>query len=503
MFLRQLYDSTLAQASYMIGCQAVGEAIVIDPLRDVAPYVALAASEGLRIVAVTETHIHADFVSGVRELAARTGATVYVSGEGGTEWRYGFASDDPEPPQGERRRRERGPGERVHVVHDGDRITVGNIWLDVWHTPGHTPEHISFLVTDSPRGAGPMGIVTGDFVFVGDVGRPDLLERAAGVSGSMEGSARDLYRSLARFRSLPDHLQVLPGHGAGSACGKALGAIPSSTVGYEKLSNWALGDLSEETFVASVLDGQPEPPRYFARMKRINRDGPPVLGVVAQAQAIAPASITRYAADAALAARTNGRESRTWIVDLRSSAAFSAAHIPGAVSVPFGRSFASWAGTVLPEDAEIVLLCDEGYPAGAVRMLSLTGFDRVIGWMSATDAAAAWRDAGNVLSALHELDIRSLSSSGGALQLDALPVVDVRDDREWKAGHVADAVHVSLGQIAAGTALLPDRPFAVHCQSGARSVIAASLLHRLGRTDVVNLTGGFAAWAAAGLPIAR
>lgn len=482
MFLRQFYDDVLAQASYMIACQAVGEAIVIDPLRDVDAYVAVAAREGLRIVAVTETHIHADFVSGARELAARTGATIYLSGEGGPDWQYGYATSAAD-------------GERVQLVRDGDRITVGNVHLDVWHTPGHTPEHLAFLVTDTPRAAGAMGIVSGDFVFVGDVGRPDLLERAAGVRGSMDGSARQLFASIKRFCQLPDHLQVLPGHGAGSACGKALGAIPSSTVGYEKLSNWALADLSEDEFVHAVLDGQPEAPRHFARMKYINRDGPTVLGARPPIEELPTDALERLAAD-----------EHTWLVDLRPTHAFTAAHIPRSVSLPFGRSFATWAGTVLPPDADIVLLADEGYPREAVRALSLIGIDRVSGWMNATDAASAWRAADRALAALPEYDIRMLAQKPGTAKSSAtevMPIVDVRDEREWNAGHLPDALHITLGHLASGDTPLPERAFAVHCQSGSRSVIATSLLHRLGRTDVVNLAGGYAAWAAAGLPVTR
>ncbi len=211
MFFRSFYDEALAQASYLIGCQATGEAIVVDPIRDVEPYLTVARAEGLRVTHVTETHIHADFVSGARELVARTGAALLLSAEGGTDWQYAFAERDG-----------------ARLLHDGDQIRVGNIQLDVLHTPGHTPEHLAFLITDSLRDAGPMGLLSGDFVFVGDVGRPDLLERAAHVANTMDASARLLFQSLDRFRALPDHLQVWPGHGAGSACGKALGAVPQA-----------------------------------------------------------------------------------------------------------------------------------------------------------------------------------------------------------------------------------------------------------------------------------
>jgi hydroxyacylglutathione hydrolase len=479
MLLRQFYDRELSQASYVIGCQATGEAIVVDPLREIAPYLALASDEGLRITAVTETHIHADFVSGARELAARCGATLFLSGEGGDAWRYRYAS---EPPIGT---------ETVTLVRNGDRIAVGNIMLEVMHTPGHTPEHLAFLVTDTPRAAGPIGLLSGDFVFVGDVGRPDLLERAAGAGGTMESSARALFRSLDRFRALPDHLQVWPGHGAGSACGKALGAVPSTTVGYEKLSNWALAEQDEAGFVSRVLDGQPEPPRYFAEMKRINRDGPaPIVGLQ-QPPKLQPDTIVSWV------------NRRAWLLDLRPSAVFVGSHVPTAVSLPYGRSFTGWAGTIVPYDAEIVLLTDNGDAPAAARALRMIGLDGIAGWMDATEAATSWRSQGHSLASLSQQDIRTFAPPSGVPFVPPIPIIDVRDDREWRDGHVPGAQHISLGRIASGTVTLPEGTFAVHCQSGARSIIAASVLLRAGRGDAIDLSGGYAAWSAAGLPVTR
>ncbi len=243
MLLRRFYDAKLAQASYLVGCQATGEALVVDPNRDANQYIAAAASEGVRITHVTETHIHADFVSGSRELAARTAARLHLSAEGGPEWQYAFMSEAGAVP-----------------LRDGSRLDVGRVRVDVLHTPGHTPEHLSFMITDTAATDRPMGVFTGDFIFVGDVGRPDLLEKAAGAAGTMEAHARRLYASLQRFRQLPAWLQLWPGHGAGSACGKALGAVPQTTLGYESVVNWGLAAASEEEFVRGVLDGQPEPP---------------------------------------------------------------------------------------------------------------------------------------------------------------------------------------------------------------------------------------------------
>ncbi len=274
MLFRMIYDSRLAQAAYLIGCQKTGEAIVFDPERDVDRYIDIAKQNGLRIVGVAETHIHADFLSGAREMAERTGATVYVSKMGAPDWTSRWLTQKT------------GGGAYPHKeLKDGDSFRIGNIDFVAMYTPGHTPEHMAYLVVDRGGNANePMGVVTGDFVFVGDLGRPDLLESAAGVEGMARPSAHTLWKSARRFlEDLPDWLQVWPAHGAGSACGKALGAVPQSTVGYERRFNPALRAASDEhRFVNFILEGQPEPPTYFARMKKENRDGPAVLGGLPQ-----------------------------------------------------------------------------------------------------------------------------------------------------------------------------------------------------------------------------
>ena len=257
MFFQNVYDKTLAQASYFIGCQAKKEAIVIDAQRDIDVYLQIAQQNNMKITHITETHIHADFLCGSRELAAVTGAKMYLSDEGGPDWQYQF------PHEG---------------VKHGDKIRVGNLSIEVLHTPGHTPESISFLLTDHPASDEPVMIFTGDFVFVGDIGRPDLLEKAAGLKGTMDIGAEQMYDSIQRFAQLPDHIQVWPAHGAGSACGKALGAVPSSTVGYEKIRNWALQYSDDKKgFIEYLLTGQPEPPKYFAMMKHLNKVDRPLL----------------------------------------------------------------------------------------------------------------------------------------------------------------------------------------------------------------------------------
>jgi len=470
MFFQRFYETALAQASYLIGCQRTGEAVVVDPNRDVEPYVSAAATEGLRITHVTETHIHADFVSGARELARRTGARLLLSDEGGDDWRYDYAGTDG-----------------ARLVRDGDHFLVGNIRVDVLHTPGHTPEHISFLVTDTPAAAGPWGILTGDFVFVGDVGRPDLLERAAGRVGTMEAGARALFRSLERFRSLPDHLQVWPGHGAGSACGKALGAIPSTTVGYEKLGNWGVATTDEGEFVRMVLTGQPEPPRYFAEMKRINKEGPRVLGGLPRPPLL-PATLLDEGAV---------------VVDTRPAASFAAGHLPGTINIPLTGSFTTWAGWLLPFDRDVYLIADvesaRGVGAAAARDLAMIGLDRVAG-VFGTNVLLAWTAAGRELATVAQ----STPVEAARLRERGATIIDVRGRSEWEAGHLPGVPNIPVGYLTDRLDELPaDRPLVLYCQGGARSAIGASVLRARGFENVVNMAGGFAAWQEAGLPVSR
>ncbi|HEY0970116.1 MAG TPA: rhodanese-like domain-containing protein [Gemmatimonadales bacterium] len=481
MFFQRFYDTKLAQASYMIGCQQTGEAVVVDPNRDVEQYIDAAVREGLRVTHVTETHIHADFVSGARDLAHRTGATLYLSDEGDADWKYQFPTDE-----------DRAAGLAAVLVRDGDHFMVGNIRLDVLHTPGHTPEHVSFLVTDTPAAAGPWGILTGDFVFVGDVGRPDLLERAAGHAGTMEAGAHTLFHSLERFRALPDHLQVWPGHGAGSACGKALGAVASTTVGYEKLGNWGVGTTDEDEFVRMVLEGQPEPPRYFAQMKRINKEGPRILGGLPR-----PARLPATRIEALL-------DGGATIVDTRPAAEFAQGHVPGTINIPLGASFTTWAGWLLPYDRDVHLLVDDDGCSHcletAVRDLAMIGLDRVAG-IFGTYALDAWTAAGRTLATVAQATPAEVSAM---LERGTATVIDVRGRSEWEAGHLPGVPNIPAGYLAERMGeLSADRPVVVHCQSGARSAIAASVLEAHGRTDVVNMVGGFAAWQQAGLPVAR
>jgi hydroxyacylglutathione hydrolase len=472
MLLRRFYDHGLAQASFLVGCQATGEAIVIDPNRDAQQYLDAAREEKVRIIMVTETHIHADFLSGSRELAALAEARLLLSKEGGADWQYAFAA-----------------AEGAKLIGEGSRFTVGNLAFEVWHTPGHTPEHLIFFVTDTPATDRPVGAFTGDFVFAGDVGRPDLLERAAHIAGTMETSARALFRSLQRFRALPDYLQLWPGHGAGSACGKALGAMPQTTVGYERLANWAFAIDEEERFVSEVLAGQPEPPRYFAEMKRLNREGPSTLGGFREPPAVGAARFASLVDERAL------------IIDTRRAELFAAGHIPGTISVPLNRSFSTYAGSIIPFDRDFYLIVDDGVPGAAARAardLAMIGLDRAAGAI-ASGALATWVAAGHELATLSQLGVKEAAARASRGEIALL---DVRNRSEWNAGHPTGVPNIPLSELPERHAeVAKGKPVAVLCQSGARSVVASSLLLAQGGREVINVTGGFAEWARNGLPV--
>lgn len=473
MLFRMIYDDALAQAAYLIGCQRTGEALLIDPQRDIDRYARIAAAEKLRITAATETHIHADFLSGVREMVDTAGVTAYLSDCGPADWKYEWA-------------RSAAP-DRVRLLHDGDTFRIGQIELRVRHTPGHTPEHICFEITDRGGGASePMGIVTGDFVFVGDMGRPDLLESAAGVAGAADTSARQLFESAKLFRALPDYWQVWPGHGAGSACGKALGAVPQSTVGYEKRFNPALCAAENATqFMGYILDGQPEPPLYFARMKRLNKIGPPILGTLPKPRELSAADLSKL----------DGRS--TAILDTRPWSDFRAGHIAGALHCPMNANFTAVAGSYVKDDEPICLIVDAGQVETAVRWLVRIGLDRVESF-AAPSTLTACRDAGGSLVTSQEIDVRALHER---MNEPNAFVLDVRRAAEHAAGRIDGAHNIAHTRLAARLSEIPrDRPLLVHCQGGVRSAFATALLEREGFTPI-NIAGGFGAWQKAGLPV--
>jgi hydroxyacylglutathione hydrolase len=340
------------------------------------------------------------------------------------------------------------------------------------------------VVTDTPATDKPMGALTGDFVFVGDVGRPDLLEKAAKIVGTMEAGARTLFKSLERFKQLPDYIQIWPGHGAGSACGKALGAVPFSTLGYEKIANWGLRTGDETEFVEEVLRGQPEPPRYFADMKRINREGPRILGGFNR-----PALMQPDAIDSLL------REGRI-VVDTRRSADFAAGHIPRTINIPLNKSFTTWAGWLVPFDSEFYLIAEEGRLDELVKDLAMIGLDQVAGWF---DPA--------IITSRTDLETTAQISAdelAAKVDRDEVTVIDVRGRAEWELGHLPGVENIPVGYLTERLAEVPtSKPVVVHCQSGSRSAIAASVLQAAGVKNVINYGGGFSEWSRQKRPIER
>ncbi|RJO96315.1 MBL fold metallo-hydrolase [Exiguobacterium sp. RIT452] len=455
MLLRYFYDEKLAQASYMVGCQKTGEAIVIDPARNIEPYLKEAEKEGLRISATAETHIHADFVSGTREFAQRLGTTAYLSDEGDASWKYGFASEI-----------------QARLVKDGEKFKVGNVTLEVMHTPGHTPEHISFVLYDRDQTV-PMGIFTGDFVFVGDIGRPDLLEEAAGIQGTTAVGAKQMFDSLKRFKALPDFVQVWPGHGAGSACGKALGAIPTSTVGYEKATNWALQMEDEAAFVKELTTDQPEPPNYFAMMKRVNKEGIAVTTTLSAPRAADASELTELV-------------QTMQVVDTRDGKSFAAGHVPGTLNIPYNLKFVTWAGWLLDFDHDIAVIAEPDQLQMIQTDLQSVGLDRFVKVV----------DVANLSD--EQLTERypdwSADQAMQAAEAGDVFVLDVRNKTEWDGGHYAQANRILLGELATRHQEIPtDRPVAVHCASGVRSRMAVSVLQSHGIKDVINIEGGYTA----------
>lgn len=465
MLLKYFYDKSLAHASYMVGCQRASEAVIVDPGRDIQKYLDMAAREGVKIVAIAETHIHADYVSGARELADRVGAKLYVSDEGPKEWKYEYADQYSH-----------------QLLHEGDHFMIGKIRFDVLHTPGHTPESISFLLTDQGGGAQePMGIFTGDFVFVNAVGRPDLLEQAAKIMNTAKAGAIDLFHSLEKFKKLPEYLQVWPAHGAGSACGKGLGAVPSSTVGYEKRFNPGLQFNEEEAFVEYILADQPEVPPYFAVMKRVNKEGPKVLGE--------DAKISKLAASKLPAAIEQGT-----VVDLVASKSFAKAHASGTINIPIG-SLSTWGGWLIDYDRPAYLVGSSEQMQEAMHVLLSIGAENIGGYFERSEVANA-----DLLTESYEtVNATELSD---LLANESVTLVDVRSDQEWNAGHIPHAQHNFLGKLPETLDEIPqDQQIVVNCRSGARSAIGVSVLQAAGRKDVINLEGGFTGWTGKGYSV--
>ncbi|HIY66388.1 MAG TPA: MBL fold metallo-hydrolase [Candidatus Agrococcus pullicola] len=462
MLLERIYDEDLAQASYFIGCQAEGEAIVVDPRRDLDVYLDLAEKHDMRIVAVTETHIHADYLSGTRELAVATGATVYVSDEGGPDWMYGTDFDDA-----------------IRMKH-GHRILLGNVAVEAVHTPGHTPEHLSFLITDGAQSSEPGFMLTGDFVFVGDLGRPDLLDEATGLLDTRFQGARDLFASLRdRLLTLPDYVQVLPAHGSGSACGKALGAIAASTVGYERNFSWwgeYLANDDEQGFVDELLSGQPDAHAYFSRMKLENRVGPAVIGEVPDLIEYTAVEL-RSALDADSVIFVDTRHHS----QVHEGTLERSLNIPGAAKA---ASYGAWVYDPQIEQRPIVLLAGSAEEAQEMRdHLIRVGIDTVRGYITSLDGL--------------ELITPKLVQPEEVEFLEKAMLLDVRNRTEYAGGHLPGAVQLSGGRVLWNLDILPAPDagtIVTYCQSGVRNSVAASALRRAGY-DVAELDGSYAAWA--------
>lgn len=452
MLLKPIHDPLLAHVAYLIGCPETGEAIIIDPARDVDRYLDAAAAHGLRLIGATETHIHADYLSGCRQLAHDTDVSLFLSGEGGSEWSCRWANEF---------------SDRVTTLCDGDTFSIGRVQFDVLHTPGHTPEHICFVVTDrSHPCTAPMGVLTGDVLFVGDMGRPDLLETAAGIDGAAVIAARQLAGSAQRLANLDQYLQVWPAHGAGSACGKALGDVAQSTIGYEVRTNPALQLADDEdAFVSFILGGQPDPPLYFGRMKRQNRDG---VRLMDRSRTMRRLSCDQVG-DAVIL------DTRPWI-------AFRNGHLPGSIFTALGTSFLKNAGSFLDEETSVVIVADESIVDALIRGLARIGMDEVIGWIDPGD-----------LDGCDSLDKCSEVAAAAVASGDEL--LDVRTTAEFGMAHVPGAVHIPHTRIMERLDEIPrDRPIHVMCQGGGRSAATTSLLNRAG-FHAINVAGGFRAWS--------
>ncbi|MEZ0481830.1 rhodanese-like domain-containing protein [Planococcus sp. SSTMD024] len=461
MLLRYFYDEKLAHASYVVGCQKTGEAVVVDPMRDITAYEELAKKEKLNIVGALETHIHADFVSGSRELNDRFGTKLYISDEGDADWKYQNLD-----------------GISHQLLKDGDQFKIGNLVFDVMHTPGHTPESISFLLTDKGGSADkPMGIFTGDFVFVGDVGRPDLLEKAAGIQGTSESGAVAMFKSIERFKALPDYLQVWPAHGAGSACGKSLGAVPSTTVGYEKAFNWAMQFDDEASFKKALLEGQPEPPYYFAVMKSVNKVGQKLIKDLPELKEITSAAdIEKLLAE--------GKQ----VLDMRPADAYSQGHIQGTINIPFNNSFTNWAGWIVDYNKPLYLLLDTKVLDEALVALRSVGIDEVYGFAEAESVMAQAEN-------LSSYENVSPTEANEMVEKGEAYVLDVRNQTEFDEGHIDNAKHIMVGTLKNRIDEVDaDKTVIVQCQAGARSAIAASVLKANGIDNLVNMTGGYSKW---------
>jgi glyoxylase-like metal-dependent hydrolase (beta-lactamase superfamily II)/rhodanese-related sulfurtransferase len=448
MYFQQVFLGCLAHASYIFGSE--GEAAVVDPQRDIDLYLDIAAQQGLRIRHIFETHLHADFVSGHVELAKRTGAIIYMGAKANASF----------------------PHTRVS---DGYQLQFGRCQIRVLETPGHTPEGISLVLTDLDRSAEPWAVLTGDTLFIGDVGRPDL-----SPTHTPEQLAGMLYDSLHnKLLPLADSVMVYPAHGAGSLCGRNMRAESFSTMGTERLTNYALQIPSREAFIRELTTNLAVKPQYFQQDAEINRQGAVALDALPPLAALRPAEVKERRAQGAI------------VLDTRSPEAFAAGHVPGSVNIALSGQFASWAGALLGLSCRPILVAESAEKLTEARMrLARVGMDNVAGCLE--DGIEGWRRSGLPVAQLPQVSVRELRHG---IESQALQVLDVRRDREWNAGHIEGAQWYPLDQFAEALPHLDKmKTVAVHCKSGYRSAIACSLLLSAGYTNIVNVTGGFDAW---------
>ncbi|MFG2101101.1 rhodanese-like domain-containing protein [Micromonospora echinaurantiaca] len=452
MLFTQYYLDCLSQASYLIADDATGRAVLVDPRRDIDEYLTDARAHGLTIEGVVNTHFHADFLAGHLEVAAATGAWIG----------YGHRAETEYPSR---------------KLHDGDRISLGDVTLEIMETPGHTPESISILVYERADDAVPYGVLTGDALFIGDVGRPDLLA-SLGVTADELG--RMLYDSVQRkLMGLPDEVRVFPAHGAGSACGKNLSTERQSTIGEQRRTNYACAPMSEEQFLALVTGGQPAAPGYFAFDAVLNRKARELFD---HSRAPRPLSAAEFAG-----ARAEG----ALVIDARDPQEFAAGHVRGAINVPADGRFAETAGSVVAPDRTVLVVAPQDREEEIVVRLARIGFDQVVGYLREPEGAFLEMVADMArASRLTASDLRT------ALDTPEPPVVlDVRNAGEREQGAIDGSLHIPVAELPRRLDEVPtDRPVVVHCAGGYRSSVAASLLRTAGRTDVSDLLGGYGAW---------
>ena len=455
MYFEQFYLGCLAHASYMLASK--GEAVLVDPQRDVEIYLNAAEANHVSIRHIFETHLHADFVSGHTELASRTGAQIYIGAQAGAAF--------------------------PHVaLKDGFQLQVGQMRITALETPGHTPESMCFVITDEEKSPAPWAVLTGDTLFLGDVGRPDLSRRY--TPAQLAGM---LYDSLhQKLLNLSDDVLVYPAHGAGSLCGRNMRAERVSTIGTERLTNYALQIKSREEFVAQLTSNLPARPEYFLQDAEINRTGASALSDLPALSPIEPAELKALLAEGGIA------------LDVRPADQFAVAHVPGSVNIALSGQFASWAGALLGLAAHPVLIAESPEAVSEARMrLARIGLEDARGFLRG--GVEAWTGAGLPLATLSQITVEALSDR---FQTSGIQVLDVRREPEWEAGHIAGASWWPLDNFkVAPPEIDHDVPLAVHCKGGYRSMIACSLLERAGFRNVLNVVGGFDAWQQAKLPV--